>query len=243
MLLARNADRGAAAVSDLRRTGGQVEFLHADLADLASVRQAAAAFLDRHPRPHLLVNNAAVYLARREVTSDGLERMFATNHLGPFLLTHLLLDALRAAGASRILNITAPSTVHPDFDDLQSVRKFRSLNAFGATKMANLLFTFALARRLQGSGVTANAVHPGVARTGLMRQAPAPMRWLTGLMGSSADRAVEPVVRVATEASFADRNGRFFHKDVEIDPPAFALDVEAQERLWRDSLRLAGLPR
>jgi NAD(P)-dependent dehydrogenase (short-subunit alcohol dehydrogenase family) len=107
--------------------------------------------------------------------------------------------------------------------------------------MANLLFTFALARRLDGHGVTANAVHPGVIRSGLMHQAPAPVRWMTGLMATSPQRAAEPILRIATEAGFATQNGRFFHNAKELVPPAGARDEEAQERLWRDSLRLAGL--
>jgi len=109
----------------------------------------------------VLINNAAIYKSRRELSTDGFELMFVTNHLGPFLLTHLLLDPLMTRGSARILNITAPSSTQPDFDDLQREKKFNSLNAFGATKMRNLLFTFELARRLENTGVTVNAVHPG----------------------------------------------------------------------------------
>jgi NAD(P)-dependent dehydrogenase (short-subunit alcohol dehydrogenase family) len=241
-LLARDPARGETALAAARQAGAsKADLVLADLSDLASVRRAAAEIAGRQPRLHLLVNCASVYRVKREVTPDGLETMFVTNHLGPFLLTHLLLDRLRADGSARILNVTAPSTVRLDFEDLQGARRFRSLQAFGATKMANLLFTFALARRLGGSGVTANAVHPGVLRSGLMRQAPAPMRWMTTLMGTSPARAAEPVVRVATEPSYANQNGKFFHKAEEIAPPAAALDIQAQERLWQDSLRLAGL--
>lgn len=243
IILARDRDRAEAALAEMRQAGpSMAELLLADLSDLATVRRAAAELTGRHGHLHLLVNCAAVYLSRREVTPDGLEKMFATNHLGPFLLTNLLLERMRGAGSARILTVTAPSTVRPDFDDLQGKRRFRSLNAFGATKMANLLFTFALARRLEGSGATANAVHPGIVRTGLMHQAPAPMRWITGLVGASAERAVEPILQVATEASFTSRNGRFFHKAKEISPPAYALDLQAQERLWQESVRLTGLP-
>ena len=242
VLLARNPSRGEAALAAVRQAGAaKAQLILCDLSDLSSVRRAAAELSYRHARLHLLVNCAAVYRAKREVTQDGLETMFATNHLGPFLLTHLVLELLRAAGSARVLTVTAPSTVRPDFADLQGAQRFRSLQAFGATKMANLLFTFALARRLQGSSVTANAVHPGIFRSGLMRQAPAPMRWMTGVMGSSPQRAAEPVFRVATDPVFATHNGRFFHKGEEITPPAYALDVPAQERLWQESLHLASL--
>jgi len=242
VILARDLGRGETALAAIRQAGAwKAELVLADLADLASVRRAAAEVSARHPRLHLLVNCAAVYRSKREVTHDGLEMMFATNHLGPFLLTHLLLDRLRADGSGRILNVTAPSTVRPDFEDLQGAEHFRSLHAFGATKMANLLFTFALARRLDGNSVTANAIHPGVLRSGLMRQAPAPMRWLTNLMGTSPQQAAEPILRVATEASFATQNGGFFHNAKKIAPPSGALDVQTQELLWQESLRLAGL--
>jgi NAD(P)-dependent dehydrogenase (short-subunit alcohol dehydrogenase family) len=242
VILARDRGRGEAALEELRQAGSsRAELLLANLSDLDSVRRAAAEVTNRHAALRLLVNCASVYRARREVSPGGLETMFATNHLGPFLLTNLLLGPLRAAGSARVITVTAPSTVRPDFDDLQGTRRFRSLQAFGATKMANLLFTFALARRLEGSTVTANAVHPGVFRSGLMRQAPAPLRWMTSLMATSPQRAAEPVLRVATESAFAEQNGRFFHKAEAIAPPAFALDVQAQERLWQESLRLAGL--
>ncbi len=242
VLLARDPARGETALTAVRQAGAsKAELVLADLSDMASVRRAAAEIAARQSRLHLLVNSAAVYRATREVTADGLEMMFATNHLGPFLLTYLLLDHLRGDGSARILNVTAPSTVRLDFDDLQGTKHFRSLHAFGATKMANLLFTFALARRLGENGTTANAIHPGVLRSGLMRQAPAPMRWMTNVMGTSPQQAAEPIVRVATEPSYAAENGKFFHKAKETTPPAAALDVQAQERLWQDSLRLAGL--
>ena len=167
--------------------------------------------------------------------------MFATNHLGPFLLTNLLLEALKAGGEGRILNIAAPSTVRLDFEDLQSERKFSSLNVFGGTKMMNLLFTFELARRLEGTGVTANAIHPGLARSNLMNESNAAIRLLTRLASSPPERNAESIVRVATAPEFAGVNGRFLHRGKEIEAPAYAHDREAQARLWEMSVLLAGL--
>ena len=193
--------------AEARRRGGaiaaasgneRVELFTGDLSDLVvGPPPGGETVAEAHPAIDVLVHCAAVYTPRRRVTADGLETMFATNVAGPFLLTNLLLDQLRA-GRARILVLSAPSTVRLDFDDLQAERRFRSLTAFGATKAADLLFTFELARRLEGSGVTANAVHPGLVRTKLMRDAPAPLRWATWLVSAQpgarggGDRSASP---------------------------------------------------
>ena len=154
-IVARDAGRGAEARSAIAAASGseRVELFIGDLSELASVRRLATTVAEAHPAIDVLVHCAAAYTAHRAVTTDGLERMFATNVAGPFLLTDLLLDQLRASRA-RILVLSAPSTVKLDFDDLQGERRFRSLSAFGASKAADLLFTFELARRLEGSGAT-----------------------------------------------------------------------------------------
>jgi NAD(P)-dependent dehydrogenase (short-subunit alcohol dehydrogenase family) len=241
VLLARDRARGQATLAALSETRAPHELLVADLSDLGSVREGVRDFLSRHRRLHLLVNSAAVFAFSHQKSPDGLELMFATNHLGPFLLTCLLLDALKAGAPSRVLTVTAPSTVPLDFDDLQNEKTFRASRAFGASKAANLLFTFALARRLKGSGVTANAIHPGLVRSGLMRHAPAPIRWVTYLASALPERAVAPIVRVATEPEFATESGRFFLRGRVIDPPPYTRDEAVQERLWAASAALAGL--
>jgi NAD(P)-dependent dehydrogenase (short-subunit alcohol dehydrogenase family) len=243
VLLARDEARGRDALALVQEAArAPSELLLADVSSLASVRRATQDFLDRHRQLHVLVNAASVFLFKRQTSPDGLELMFATNHLGPFLLTWLLLDALKAGAPSRVLTITAPSTVPLDFDDLQGEKKFVSSQAFGASKAANLLFTFALARRLKGSGITANAIHPGLVRSGLMRHAPAPIRWVTYLASAPPERAVAPIVRVATEPEFATESGGFFLRGRAIDPPPYTRDVSVQERLWAASAALAGLP-
>ena len=167
--------RGEAARQEIATTTGndRISVVLGDLADMASVRQAALAIERAHPKLDILVNCAGVYTPKRTVTVDGFETMFATNLLGPFLLTNLVRPQLRAAGSARVLVISAPSGTKLDFDDLQGERRFRSLTNFGASKAADLLFTFELARRLDGTGVTANAIHPGLVRTSLMSGAPA----------------------------------------------------------------------
>ena len=196
---------------------------------------------DRFDHLDALANVAGVFARRRTPTTDGLEMMFATNHLAPFLLTNLLLDRLRASGAGRVLTVSAPSTVRLDFDDLQGERHFSALRGFGASKAANLLFTFELARRLEGTGVVANAVHPGLTRTSLMREAPAPIRWLTDIRSAPPERAAGELAPLLTSADYSSANGRFFHRGREIDPPPYTRDPEVGLRLWEVSATLTNL--
>jgi retinol dehydrogenase-14 len=212
-----------------------------DLAKLADVRRVGAEVSEAFPRLDVLVHCAAVFTPRRTLTIDGLEMMFATNHLAPFLLTNILLPLLRASAPSRVLVLTAPSTVRLDFDDLQGERRFGALSAFGASKAADLLFVHELARRLAGTGATANAVHPGLVRTALMRQAPAPLRWATALVSAPPARAAKAIVPLALSAEYAGRTGRFFKNGREIDAPPYARDDAVAQRLWDVSAQLAGL--
>lgn len=190
VMVCRDRFRGKAAATEIgaRTASPRANVMVGDLSSEASVRAVAERVTAAYPRVDILIYNAGVFKKTRTLTVDGLETVFATNHLGHFLLTNLLLGSLRAAGDARILNITAPSTVRLDFENLQGERRFNALTAFGATKMANLLFTFDLAKRFEGSGVTVNAVHPGMVRSHLMREAPAPLRWITSLFSASPDR-------------------------------------------------------
>lgn len=246
VMVCRDRARGEKARAQIVAASGNesVELMLADLSSQASIRRLAEEFAVKHEALNALVNCAAIWKSSRATTADGLEAMFATNHLGYFLLTSLLLDALKRGTPSCVVNVTAPSTVKLDFQDLQGERRFSAVRAFGASKAANLLFTFALARRLEsdGSGVVANAYHPGVARSNLMREAPVPMRLfgrVLGLFAATPERAADGLVKlVAKNASGV--NGKFFHGERVIDAPAYTLDKEAQERLWSESARLIG---
>jgi NAD(P)-dependent dehydrogenase (short-subunit alcohol dehydrogenase family) len=178
VMLCRDRSRGEAARARVTSlSGGQsVQLAYADLSSQASTREFAAEFERTHGGLDVLINNAAVFTRTRTVTPDGLETMFATNHLGPFQLTNLLVGLLKSGAPSRVINVTAPSTSKLDLDDLQCEREFRALTAFRRSKMCNLLFTYELARRLQGTGVTVNAFHPGLVRSKLMSEAPALLR-------------------------------------------------------------------
>ena len=167
LITARDAQRGADAVAEIRaRTGSDtVDVVALDLADLASVRRCAAELLQRSDRLDVLVCNAGLVMSRRTETADGFETTFGVNHLGHFLLTNLLLDRLRASAPSRVVVVSSDAHKQArrglDFDDLQSERSYRPFAVYGKTKLANIYFGHELARRLEGTGVTANSLHPG----------------------------------------------------------------------------------
>ena len=189
----------------------------------------------------MLINNAGIITRRREVTADGLERQLAVNHLAPFLITLRLLDALRAGEPSRIVNVSsgAHAGQRLEFDDLLSERDYRRDRVYGRTKLANILFTHELARRLEGSGVTANAVHPGVVATGLLSDylgMPAGRR----SFGTTPDRGAEPILYLAASPEVAGVSGRYFDRCTETRSSAASYDEAAARRLWEESLRLVG---
>jgi retinol dehydrogenase-14 len=242
-IVGRDAARAEAARAEIAtaQRGASARVFVADLARLSDVRRLAAEVSQAFPRLDHLVHCAAVFMPRRTTTPDGLETMFATNHLAPFLLTNLLLPVLRASAPSRILVLAAPSTVRLDFDDLQGERRFGALRAFGASKAADLLFVHELARRLSGTGVTANAVHPGLVRTALMRHAPAPLRWATALVSAPPARAAKAIAPLVVSPEYAGRSGRFFKDGRETEAPAYTRDDAVARRLWDVSEQLAGL--
>jgi NAD(P)-dependent dehydrogenase (short-subunit alcohol dehydrogenase family) len=247
VIVAREAGRGSAALKEtmLATQNRNIDLQLCDLSILSSVRNLAEILKSRYEKIDVLINNASVYKKKRAVTVDGFEEMFAANHLGPFLLTNLLLEPLQAAvqanGSARVLNITAPSTIALNFDDLQGERNFNSLNAFGATKMANLLFTFELARRLENTGITVNAIHPGLARSGLMKEAFFLMRLFTRMASAPPEKVTGAILQAAVGPEFEKMTGKFLHNGKEIDAPAYARDRAAQQRLWEMSERLTGL--
>jgi len=247
VIVARDADRGQAVLKELNLQvpNSNIDLQLCDLSILSSVRNLAEILKSRYEKINVLINNAGVYKRKRVVTVDGFEEMFAANHLGPFLLTNLLLESLQAAvqadGSARILNITAPSTTQLKFDDLQGERDFNSLNAFGASKMANLLFTMGLARRLENTGITVNAIHPGLVRSNILKESILPLRFVTWLIASPAQKATESILQVATAPDFEKTTGKFFQRGKEIQPPAYAYDQDAQEKLWKMSELLTDL--
>ncbi|MBI4787341.1 MAG: SDR family oxidoreductase [Chloroflexi bacterium] len=240
ILACRDQARGEAAKNEIISATGNsdIQVMRVDLANQESIREMVTRFYAIRNRLDVLVNTAAVFKAQRTTTPDGLETMFAVNHLGVFRLTNLLLDTLTASAPSRVLVATAPSTVQLDFDDLQGAQKFRPLWAFGASKMCNLLFTYELARRLEGTGVTVNAVHPGLVKSNLMREAPPMMRWVTQLVSSRPEKPAAALARLASSPEVAGVTGKFFKDGQEIESSPYSHDRNAQRRLWDTSVAL-----
>jgi len=244
VLLARDRERGEHALHDVRRETGndQVSLELVDLASFASVRAVAARISERFPAVNVLVNNAGVNLFRRAVTRDGMEMTLAVNHLAPFLLTNLLLPALRAGAPSRVVHVTSrfERWGHVAFDDLQLTRGYTALRAYTQSKLATLLFTYALAARTRQLGITANAVHPGLVATDLMRDLPPWLRSLYEPFLLSPDVGARPLIALASSPSYEGVTGRYFEKERERQSSRRSYDQEAGERLWQVSEELTG---
>ena len=243
IITARNEARGRQALDDIRRESGsdRVELVVFNLADLASVRDGAAELLDRTERLDVLVNNAGLVLSERQLTVDGFEATFATNHLGPFLLTGLLTDRLVASAPARVVNVA--STAHRgartglDFDDLQSARGYRGMRAYSRSKLANILFTVELAQRLEGTGVTANSVHPGTVASGFARDDDASGFLAFGIKVIkpfilTPAKGARTSVYVATSPDIDGVTGQYFVKCRAKVPSDAARDGAAAARLW-----------
>jgi NAD(P)-dependent dehydrogenase (short-subunit alcohol dehydrogenase family) len=242
----RDAARCAREVERIRSTGGRAEALTADLTSQAEVRRLADLFAARHPRLDVLVNNAGAYFMRRRVTVDGLEATFALNHLAPFLLTLLLLERLRASPAGRVVNVSSRAHAQQalDLEDLQGERRWDRLDAYGRSKLANLLFTYELARRLEGTFVTVNAVDPGLVATRLGSDG----GWLRvsvrnllrrGLL--TPEQGARTIVHVAASASVAGATGRYYRDGEEARSSERSHDAATGARLWRASEALTTL--
>ena len=240
LLLARPSDRLDALVKRLGGEDKRVSSVPADLSSLSSVRTAVREIGRTVEHIDALLNVAATFSDEYQKTKEGFELMLATNHLGPFLLTNLLRD--RLVGSGRVITVTAPSSTRVDLEQLmQKKKKFRALETFGATKAANLLFTFELARRAKRWEVRANACHPGLVRSELMREAWAPIRVVTRMVSRPPDRAAEDLADLAVSPAHEGTTGWLFKGTRRIDPPKSTADQQAQSALWKRTAELVGL--
>jgi NAD(P)-dependent dehydrogenase (short-subunit alcohol dehydrogenase family) len=240
-IIARSEARATVAVRRIEAAGGNgvvVDPLFADLASQSSVRQLAAQLLSRYPRIDVLVNNAGAVYPKRRLSDDGIELTWALNHLAPFLLTKLLLERIKDSRPARI--VTTASGAHNGatipFDDIDGARSLgRGFRRYGQTKLANILFTVELARRLEGTGVTANCFHPGVVATGFSPYhgpaARAAMKLARPFMRSPA-KGAETLVWLVDSPTVEDLSGRYFMDEQLTTPSEEAQDVEAARRLW-----------
>jgi NAD(P)-dependent dehydrogenase (short-subunit alcohol dehydrogenase family) len=239
-LVARDAARGEAA----RRETLAQEVLLCDLASQASIREAAARWLATHEELHVLVNAAGVFVKRKTVTPEGLELTFATNYVAYFLLTNLLLDALKRGAPSRVVNVASKyGRTRVDLDDLQLARKpYSYFRSTPPTMLERVLFTQELAERLRGTGVVANALHPGlVAHTKLLDDTGGFFRWLTHRLGKSPEVGADTALWLATAPEAAQHTGGMFEKRKPIPTPGQGSDPAARRRLWDETARLVKL--
>ncbi|ALV44068.1 short-chain dehydrogenase [Pseudarthrobacter sulfonivorans] len=245
----RDRERTDGAVRDIRASvDGEVHAFVADLSSQSEVRRLADEVLTGLPRIDVLVNNVGGYWNTRHVTADALERTFALNHLAPFLLTNLLLQRLKQGPAARVVMVAsnAQSMGRIDFDDLQGERAYSGARAYNQSKLANVMFAYELARRLQGTSVTANAVHPGLVSTGFGAEDPGrTQRLLVPLLRpfmKAPAKGAATSIHVASVAQLARVTGRYFADRQPRKSSPLSYDTAAAARLWQVSADLVGLP-
>jgi len=244
-IVGRNAEKCALVARQMEALAGNpVEFIVADLSVLDGIIHAAMTFKENHTHLHVLVNNAGGMFTKRVLTTDGYEYTFALNHLSYFLLTNLLLDMLKACAPARIINISsnAHENAKIDFENLQGEKRYVGLGAYGQSKLANLLFTYEVARRLDGTGVTANAVHPGVVATGFARNN-GPVynigTWIAGqLFFRKPERGAQTSIYLACSTEVEGISGKYFVDCKPVDSNPQSHDRAAAEKLWQVSLEL-----
>jgi NAD(P)-dependent dehydrogenase (short-subunit alcohol dehydrogenase family) len=248
VLVARNKERADATLALLRSTApGVAHSVHlADLSRLAEMKRVAAQIADRESRIDVLINNAGAMFATRQVTEDGLERTFALNHMAYFVLTEGLRKRLLASRPARIINTA--SEAHRgatlNFDDLQSAKGYGAVKVYGRSKLCNILFTRELARRLRGTGVTANCLHPGFVATHFGDQSGgliSHLVWLAKFFAKSPAEGAETMIYLASSPEVAETAGEYFYKRQPTKPSALAQDDGTALELWQRSAALAGI--
>lgn len=250
IVVGRNPEKGATTVSQIKQQTGNpaVEFILADLSFQQEIHQLVEKFKSRYQRLDVLVNNAGALFRKRQENADGIEMTFALNHLGYFLLTNLLLDTLKSSVPARIVNVSSGEhkRVKPNFDDLQGKQKYNSHHAYKQSKFTNVLFTYELARRLAGTGVTVNTMSPGITKTKLGLEDggfPALMkRLLNFLAGKSPEEGAQTIIYLATSPDVEGVTGKYFEKQEAVPSSDDSYDKDAAHRLWQVSAELTGLP-
>lgn len=246
VLVARDRQKGEATLAEIQAAApsARLSLLLGDLSSQAAVRRVAADFLEKHDRLHVLVNNAGAILGERRVTEDGIEATFATNHMAYFLLTNLLLDVIKASGPARIVSVA--SEAHKagglDFDDLMFERRaYASMGAYGASKLANIAWAAELARRLEGTKVTSNSLHPGVIASNFGQSGPSWMRWGVKLVApllTTPEKGAATTLHLAMSPAVEGETGKYWKDKKVANPNPQARDPEVGKRLWEVSERL-----
>ena len=250
VMVCRNRQRGEAARVEIERAaqkggaGGGAELRIADLSVQAEIRTVAQSIIDAYPRVDVLINNAGVALKQREVTADGIERTFAVNYLAYFMLSNLLLPALLAAAPSRIVNVA--SAAHErgklDFGNLQGERSYKNFPMYAESKLDDVMFTYALSRRLDGKGITVNSLHPGVVATEIWRQVPF-LDILSRWFMLSPEKGACTTIYLAASPDVARVTGKYFAKCEPAKTTSLSRDEALQEKLWNVSVELTNVGR
>jgi NAD(P)-dependent dehydrogenase (short-subunit alcohol dehydrogenase family) len=248
VMVCRNREKGEAAAAEISGSTGNraVHLLVGDMSSQKEIRGVAEEFRKKFNSLHVLVNNAGGLVPSRELSADGIEKTFATNHLGYFLLTNLLVDMLVKSAPSRIVNVS--SDVHRvarlDFDDLQGERKYSQLHAYALSKLANVLFTYELAKRLEGKGVTVNCLHPGGVNSNFYSNSGKGLRLFSKYFGwtmRSPEKGAETVIYLASSPEVEGMTGKYFKDKKSVASSKISMDEEASRRLWNLSEDMVGL--
>ncbi len=244
----RNREKGEAIVADIKRRSGSdtVAFMRADLSSQASIRALATTFTDQYDRLHVLVNNAGGIFATRETTVDGIEMTFALDHLAPFLLTELLLPTLKASAPARVVTVSSSAQAFGkiNFDDLQGAKRYSAWRAYNQAKLANVLFTYELARRLAGTGVTATCLHPGLVATGFAQNnGDLTQRLIKAgqVFMPSPEKGARTSIYLASSPLVEGVTGRYFVAKKPKTSSRRSYDEATARRLWEISEGLTGL--
>ncbi len=251
VMACRDRARGEAAQSEIKTKSGNnaVDLLLADLSSQQSIRQLVENYKQRYAQLHVLINNAGVFRLRRRATVDGLEMTFAVNYLAPFLLTNLLLDVLKASAPARIVSVSsgAHEAGYIKMDDLQAEKRYRPMRAYGQSKLALVLFTYELARRLEGTGVTANCLHPGFVATNIGQGGLGPVgrtvaKFILSFLGISPEEGAKTSIYLASSPDVERVTGKYFVKSMPKESAPITYDESLQRQLWEKSAELVNLP-
>ena len=246
VMVCRSKERGELARAEIAKKSrnDHIDLFISDLSEMGQVRTLAESLLSSLQSIHVLIHNAGLTNAKREVTNEMLERTLAVNQLAPFLLTHLLLKRLRDSAPARVVMVT--SGLHGrgqiDFDNLQGEREYTGLTAYATSKLMNVMFTYSLARRLEGTGVTSNVVHPGIVDTGLLRQSSLPARLMMKLVGVSPGKGARSTIFAASDPSLRTTSGTYINRNLKTQQSApRSYDEAIQGRLWTTCVELTSI--
>ena len=247
VMVCRNKDRGEKALEDIKKEveNGTVDLMIADLSTQKAIHQLVKEFKERYQFLHVLINNAGVNLSRCVLTEDGIETTFAVNYLAQYLLSNLLLDVLKASSPARIVNVASSVLAkNIDFENLNGEKHYRQLNAYGQSKLAVILFTYELSRRIEGTGVTVNCLHPGYVKTNMIKNFRKFVKYfypLIGLFMKKPKKGAKTSIYLASSSEVEGVSGKYFKKRKEVESMKAAYDKEIAKRLWDVSIALTNL--